>query len=198
MNYLLTLSRWHKVAERIHNALKEREANVRTTFTATTVSPWNRYGVEERAALIARRAASDLALVEAGTRAIATIRSALARRNAELGISGRLAEVEAARRRAVLYQAVIEGQDADMVRPESLSALPSAMLGGTEQGGCARRPPAVTLQMADPVFLESLREGLARERHCAARLLDEIADLNCEKVEIDLPQEVIGMAALAA
>jgi len=127
MNYLLTLSRWHKVAERIHNALKEREANVRTTFTATTISPWNRYGVEERAALIARRAAGDLALVEAGTRAIATIRAVLARRNAELGISGRLAEVEAARRRAVLYQAVIEGQDADMVRPESLSALPSAV-----------------------------------------------------------------------
>lgn len=198
MKVALTLARWHKVAERIHTALKEREANVRTTFTATTVSPWNRYGVEERAADIVRRAASDLALVEAGTRAIATIRSALARRNAELGISGRLAEVEAARRRAVLYQAVIEGQNADMVRPESLSALPAAVLAGAEHAGSRRAASAVTLQTADALFLEALREGLVRERQCATRLLDEIADLNCEKVEIELAEEVIGMASLAA
>ncbi len=35
MKYTLTLSRWHKVAERINVALKEREANVKAAFTAT-------------------------------------------------------------------------------------------------------------------------------------------------------------------
>jgi hypothetical protein len=199
LKYALTLSRWLKVAERIDTALKEREANVRTSFTATTISPWNPYGVEEKAADIARRAASDLALVEVGTRAIATIRSALARRNAELGISGRLAEVAAARRRAVLYQAVIEGQKSDMVRPEGLGALPAELLDGAEAWELAQLGTlALTLQTADPIFVESLREGLARERQCATRLLDEIADLNREQVEIDLPQEVLGIAALAA
>ena len=95
MKYTLTLSRWHKVAERVNAALKEREANVKTAFTATTISPWNREGVEEKAAEIGRRAADDLTLVEAGARAVAAIRAALAMRNAELGISGRLAEVDA-------------------------------------------------------------------------------------------------------
>lgn len=199
MRYALTLSRWHKVAERIQTALKEREANVRTSFTATTISPWNKDRVEEKAADIARRAAGDLALVEAGTRAIATIRSALALRNAELGISGKLAEVEGANRRAVLYKAVIEGQKTDMVRPEGVRTLPAELLGETESWGLARRTAlAVTLQTADPLLVESLRESLAREQQYATRLLDEIADLNREKVEIDLPQEVIGIAALAA
>lgn len=118
MKYALTLSRWHKVVERINAALKEREASVKKAFTATTVSPWNKEGIEEKATAIARRAAEDLALIEAGTRAVAQIRAALAIRNAELGIAARLAEAEAANRAAALYKSVIEGQDTDAVCPD--------------------------------------------------------------------------------
>jgi len=199
MKYILTLSRWHKVAERINTALKEREANVKTAFTATTISPWNKDGVEEKAADIARRAADDLALVEAGARAVAAIRAALALRNAELGISGKLAEVEGANRRAALYKAVIDGQRPDMVRPEGVRTLPAELVGETESWGLARRTAlAVTLQTADRPLVQSLRERLAREQKFATRLLDEVADLNRERLEIDLSQEVIGIAALGA
>ncbi len=199
MEYTLTLSRWHKVAERINTALKEREANVKTAFTATTISPWNKDGVEEKAADITRRAADDLALVEAGARAVAAIRAALAIRNADLGISGRLAEVEGANRRAALYRTIIDGQKPDMVRPEGVRALPGELVGETESWGFARRSAlAVTLQTADRVLVESLREKLSREQSYATRLLDEVADLNREKLEIDVPQEVIGIAGLAA
>ena len=199
MKYTLTLSRWHKVAERVNAALKEREANVKTAFTATTISPWNKEGVEEKAAEIGRRAADDLALVEAGARAVAAIRAALAMRNADLGISGRLAEVEGANRRAALYRTIIDGQKPDMVRPEGVRALPGELVGETESWGFARRSAlAVTLQTADRVLVESLREKLSREQSYATRLLDEVADLNREKLEIDVPQEVIGIAGLAA
>ncbi len=199
MKYTLTLSRWHKVAERVNAALKEREANVKTAFTATTISPWNKEGVEEKAAEIGRRAADDLALVEAGARAVAAIRAALAMRNADLGISGRLAEVEGANRRAALYRTIIDGQKPDMVRPEGVRTLPAELVGETESWGFARRSAlAVTLQTADRVLVESLREKLSREQSYATRLLDEVADLNREKLEIDVPQEVIGIAGLAA
>ena len=199
MKYTLTLSRWHKVAERVNAALKEREANVKTAFTATTISPWNKEGVEEKAAEIGRRAADDLALVEAGARAVAAIRAALAVRNADLGISGRLAEVEGANRRAALYRTVIDGQKPDMVRPEGVRALPGELVGETESWGFARRSAlAVTLQTADRILVESLREKLSREQGYATRLLDEVADLNREKLEIDMPEEVIGIAGLAA
>ena len=62
MKHSLTLTRWHKVAERLGTALKESEARVVCAFTATTVSAWNKEGVEQAAA------------------AIASIRSVLARR----------------------------------------------------------------------------------------------------------------------
>ncbi len=198
MKYALTLSRWHKVAERINAALKERETHVKTAFTATAISPWNKHGVEEKAAGIAQRAADDLALVEAGSQAIAAIRSALAVRNAELGVSARLAEAEAANRRAQLYKAVIEGQKADMVRPEDVRALPAELIGESEPLGFGRRTAlTITVQTADEALIDSLRGKLAREQARATRLLDEVADLNREKVEIDVPAEVVGIAGLA-
>ena len=191
MNYTLTLTRWHKVAQRINAALKEREANVKTAFTATAISPWNKEGIEEKAADIARRAAESLAII------VAAIRAALAVKNAQLGIAGRLAEVEAANRRAALYKAVIDGQKPDMVQPENVRALPGELIGESESWGFARRAAvAVTLQTADAALLDSLRERLAREQARATRLLDEIADLNREKIEIAVPQDVVAIAGL--
>jgi hypothetical protein len=199
MQYTLTLSRWHKVAERINAALRERETEVKAAFTATTISPWNKEGVEEKAAEIARRAADALELIEAGARAVAQIRAALSIRNAELGVSAKLSQAESANRAAALYKAIIEGQKVDMVRPDSVRALPAVVAGEADTFGFTRRTAAVvTLQIANAELIGSLREKFAREQARATRLLDEIADLNREKLEIDLPQEVIGIAVLAA
>ena len=196
MNFKLTLSRWHKVTERINAALKECETRIKAAFTATTVSSWNKDGIEEKAAEIARRAEFDLVLVEVGTRAVEIIRSTLAVRNAELGIAGKLAQVEGANRRASLYKAVIEGQRPDMVRAASMHNLPMQI----DQSDWLSRRSAlvVTLQTADPDLLEGLREKLALEQAIAVRMLDEIADLNRETIEIEMPKEVMELAKLAA
>jgi len=196
MKFTLTLSRWHKVAERTNAALKECEARVKAAYTNTTVSSWNKDGVEEKAADIARRAAQDLMLVEAGTRAVETIRATLAIRNAELGIAGRLAQVEGAKRRASLYKAVIEGQKPDMVRAQSVQNLPEQV---NQSDWLSRRSAlVVTLQTADRDLLEDLREKFSLEQSRAVRALDEIADLNRERIEIEVPKEVIEIARLAA
>ena len=197
MKYTRTLTRWHKVAERIHLAVKEREAAVKTAFTATTISPWNKEGVEDKAADIARRAAEDLALIEAGVQAIATIRAALAVRNAQLGVAGKLAEAEAANRRAAFYKALIEGQKLDMVRPADVRALPVRLFAETDDWPLARRA-AITLQTADKALVDGLRAKLEQEQARATRLLDEVADLNREVIEVEVPEAVIKIAGLAA
>jgi hypothetical protein len=198
MKYTLTLTRWHKVAERIHLALKERETDVKTAFTATTISPWNKEGVEEKAADIARRAAEDLALIEVGAQAIATIRAALALRNAQLGIAGKLAEAEAANRRAALYKTLIEGQKPDMVRPADVLALPAQLIAETQDWPLTRRAgAALTLRTADKGLVDALRAKLEQERLRATRLLDEVADLNRERLEVDVPDALSRIAGLA-
>jgi hypothetical protein len=197
MNFALTLSRWHNVAERLQGALKEREAAIKTAYTAMSISPWNKPDIEEKAANIARRAADDLAVVESGLQAIAAIRTALALRNAALGISARLAEADAAKRRAALYKAIIDGQKPDMVRPQHVGALPAEIIGERESWGFARRTALeVTVQTADDALLGDLRERLEREQARAVRLLDEVADLNRERLEIDLAPEIVRIAGL--
>jgi len=198
MKYTLTLSRWHKVTERINAALKDSEATIRTAYTDTTISPWNKADIEAKVTAIGDRALEELDRFAAGAKAVATIRTMLARRNAELGISDRLAAADAANRRAAIYKSVLDGQKVDMVRPEDVPALPAELIGETGSWGLGRRTShTVTLQVADSALIESLREKFASEKAQATRLLDEVADLNRDKIEIDLAQEVIGIAGLA-
>lgn len=196
MNFSLTLTRWHKVAERINAALKEREERTMAALTATTISPWNKEGIEAKADEIAVRAKSDLALIESATAAVSRIRSALGTRNAELGISARLAEAEAANRKVKFYRELLEKQKADMVKPADVRYVPVSV--AADEPLWARRSAAITLAIADKTLLEELRSKLAREQARAHVLLDAVADANREKLELDLTDELIEIAGLAA
>lgn len=197
MKFTLSLTRWHKVAERINAALKEREARSVAALTATTISPWNKEGIEEKASDIAEQAKADIAMIEVGIAAVATIRAALAVRNAVLGISALLADVEVANRKAKLYREIVDKQRADMVRPEDLRHVP-AVIGSDEPLWPRRAGSAITLAIADKALIEELRTKLAREQARAHGLLDAIADANREKLELELPDELLEIAGLAA
>jgi hypothetical protein len=197
MKFTLTLTRWHKVAERLNAAVKLREDRVIAALTATTVSSWNKEGVEEKARDLALQAGADLALIEAGTAAVAGIRAALAGRNADLGISARLAEAEAAKRRARLYRELTDKQRTDMVRPEALRHVP-AVVGAEEPFWPRRSSAAITLAIADKDMVDEWRLKLAREEARAHALLDAIADANREKLELELADGLREIAGLAA
>jgi hypothetical protein len=159
MKYALTLSRWHKVAE---------------------------------------RAKTDLAVIEAATTAVARIRTALALRNVELGISERLSEADAANRRSKLYRELLDKQDMDMVKPADMRHVP-ATIGTEEAYSFGRRAGSgITLAIADKTLLDELRAKLAREQARAHALLDEVADANREKLELELAGELVEIAGLAA
>ena len=198
MKYNLTLSRWHKVAERLNAGSKESEARALKALTATTVSPWNKEGVEAKAVEIAERARADLSVIEAATCAVARIRTALALRNVELGISQRLAEADAANRCTRLYRELLDKQGVDMVKPEDMRHVP-ATVAVEETFSFSRRAGAViTLAIADKVLLDELRTKLAREQARAHALLDEVADANRDKLELELERELVEIAGLAA
>src|SRR5216684_4335811 len=169
MKHTLTLTRWHKVAERINAALKEREARMVAAFTGATISPWNKEGVEQKAAVMAAR-----------------------------GIAARLAEVEAANRRIGLYRAVLDRQSVDMVQPEHVRHVPALAVPESESSWGRREPSRITLQVADAALLAELASKLAREQVRSHALLDEIADLNREKLELDVASELHEIAGLAA
>ena len=198
MRHTLTLTRWHKVAERINSVLKDAEARAVAALTAATISPCNKEGIEQKAAGMAARGKADLALMEQGSAAVAAVRSALARRNAELGIADRLAEVEASNRRISLYRAVLDKQSVDMVQPEHVRHVPAAVVPESEPSWGRREPARITLQIADAALLAELASKLARDQARSHALLDEIADLNREKLELEVAPELQEIAGLAA
>lgn len=198
MKYNLTLSRWHKVSERLNAGAKEREARATTALTSTTVSPWNKEGVEAKALEIAERAMADLAVIEAATAAVARIRSALALRNVELGISERLAQADAANRRTRLYRELLDKQGMDMVKPADMRHVPAAVAADDSFSFSRRAGSVITLAIADRTLLDELREKLAREQARAHALLDEVADANRDKLELELEKELAEIAGLAA
>ena len=197
MNHTLTLTRWHKVAERINAALRERQDQVVGWLTAAAISPWNKEGVEQKAGAMLAEGKVYVAQIELGTQTVARIRSALAQRNAELGVAAKLAEVEAANRRIALYRAVLEKQTVDMVRPENVRHVP-AYAGAEEAPAWGRRDAArITLQVADRELLAGMRAKLAAEQARSHAMLDEISDLNREKLQLEVPQELVQIAGLA-
>jgi hypothetical protein len=198
MKHSLTLSRWHKVAERLNAGAKERESRALTALTATTISPWNKEGVEAKAVEIAQQANADLAVIEAATAAVARIRSALAHRNVELGISGRLAEADAVNRRTRLYRELLDKQRVDMVNPADMRHVPATVAVDEPYSFGRRLGSAITLAIAGKTLLDELRVKLAREQARAHVLLDEVADANREKLELELDQELSEIAGLAA
>ena len=198
MKYSLTLSRWHKVAERLNAGSKECETRALTALTATTVSPWNKEGVEVKAAEIAERARTDLAVIEAATSAVARIRTALALRNVELGISERLAEADAANRRTRLYRELLDKQGVDMVKPADMRHVPATVATDETYSFSRRAGSVITLAIADKALLDELRAKLAREQARAHVLLDEVADANRDKLELELERELVEIAGLAA
>jgi hypothetical protein len=198
VKYSLTLSRWHKVAERLNAGSRDRETRALTALTATTVSPWNKEGVEAKAAEIAERAKSDLAMVEAATAAVARIRTALALRNVELGISARLAEADAVNRRTRLYRELLDKQGVDMVKPADMRHVPATVATDETFGFGRRGGSTITLAIADKALLDELRAKFAREQARSHALLDEVADANREKLELELEKELSEIAGLAA
>jgi len=198
MKQTLTLSRWHKVAERLNAGSKERETRVLAALTATAVSPWNKEGVEAKAAEVMEHAKAYLDVIEAATTAVARIRSALALRNVELGISGRLAEADAANRRVKLYRELLDKQGMDMVKPADMRLVPTTVVANEPYSFGRRAGSTITLAIADKTLLDELRAKLAHDQTRAHALLDEVADANREKLELDLDTKLMEIAGLAA
>jgi hypothetical protein len=83
------------------------------------------------------------------------------------------------------------------VRPEDVRHVP-ATAGRDEPLWPRRSGSGITLAIADKALLDELRAKLAREQARSHALLDAIADANREKLELELADDLLEIAGLAA
>ena len=132
---------------------------------------------------------------------MARVRATLAKRDAELrrvgnargSRAGRYARWRATRR-------LSKARKVDIVRPESVKALPSALMGETQPYRSIRSPYGHcrdARDARDAALIESLREKLSRGSRRAPRGCWTGSPTSIARSLIDVPKEVIGVAGLA-
>ena len=192
--YTLTLSRWHKVAERLSREYTETVYKAKQTLTQTRVSAYVGEGQEQSL----REQASDwtirLARAFRLQDGIADIRRILGDRNTSVGVTSLLADFDKLNRRQKVLTEILEGQSAEMIGIDELKNIPQDYV--ADGDNFDRRRPQLRVRMLDRQDALNLQKELEEVRARAYALADEIAERNKASVALDLPEEVALAAGL--
>lgn len=192
--YTLTLTRWHKVAERLAREYGESLSESRSTLTQTAISAYLGEEQEEFLQTQTRTALSNLDRAFRIQDAVAHLRHLVGDANVREGVSAKLAEFDKLNRRVKALSEVVESQSSDMVSVTQLRSIPKDYV--ADGASYDSKRPRIKVRMLDTQALERLADQLSNARRAAYVLSDEVSDLNKAKLSIELETEVASAAGL--
>jgi hypothetical protein len=192
--YSMTLSRWHKVAERLSREYTESAYKAKQVLTQTRVSAYVGAGQEQN--LRDEASVSNVRLRRAFRLqdGIALIRSALGIENARTGVTAQLAEFDKLNRQQKVLTDIVEGQAAEMIGIDELKNIPGDYV--SDGDNFDRRRPQLRVRMLGRGELLELQAELEAVRARAYALADEIAERNKATLMLELTEEVAQAAGL--
>ena len=192
--YTLTLTRWHKVAERLARQYGESVSESRSTLTQTAISA---YLGEEQEEFLQTQTQTALANLDRAFQiqdAVAHVRHLVGDANVREGVSAKLAEFDKLNRRVKALSEVVESQSSDMVSVTQLRSIPKDYV--ADGASYDSKRPRIKVRMLDTQALQRLADQLSNARKAAYALSDEVSDLNKAKLSIELETEVASAAGL--
>ena len=192
--YTLTLTRWHKVAERLAREYGESVSESRSTLTQTAISA---YLGEEQEEFLKTQTQTALANLDRAFQiqdAVAHVRHLVGDANVREGVSAKLAEFDKLNRRVKALSEVVESQSSDMVSVTQLRSIPKDYV--ADGASYDSKRPRIKVRMLDTQALQRLADQLSNARKAAYALSDEVSDLNKAKLSIELETEVASAAGL--
>ncbi len=192
--YTLTLTRWHKVAERLAREYGESVSDSRSTLTQTAISAYLGEAQEEFLQTQTQTALANLDRAFQIQDAVAHIRHLVGDANVREGVSAKLAEFDKLSRRVKALSEVVESQGSDMVQVTQLRSIPKDYV--ADGASYDSKRPKIKVRMLDTPALERLADQLSNARKAAYALSDEVSDLNKAKLSIELETEVASAAGL--
>lgn len=180
----VSLSRAHKVAERLKDLVKETLAEVETQSQASGFSSRPAPSALED---LSGRALRVLALADKASvysKAWVTVRSVIASENNKRGIDKMLADLEMINKLTVTYkQLVTHSKAAGHLPAEAASYIPE----GTTYGyGLTVNP------MREPSVVVKITAKLASLQREAIQLSDAIAEANAPRVQLQLSEDIVN------
>jgi hypothetical protein len=192
-SYTLSLSRWHKVAERLARNYTELTQAVRNTLTNTQVSGFLGEAQVGRLHQLASHQVANLDKAFEVQDALAKIRQAIGDANVRVGVSKDLAEYDALSRRQKLLETILAAQTSEMVGFDDLPQLPKQIV---TEDRYDRSKGTVRVCMLNGDALAKLKGDAESLRARVYGLADRISDLNRERLTIDLTEEIAQVAGL--
>ena len=190
----LTLTRWHKVAERLSREYTESVYASKQTLSNTKVSSF--LGSEQQDAL--RRAAKDatdrLRRAFDVQDALSDVRRALGDATVMNGVSPKLAELDKLNRRLKVVTELVEGQSPNMISIEQLASIPLDYVADGNSYDSKRPLLHVGMLGKDEVMM--LKADFESIRSRSYALSDEIADLNKATLTLTVSQTVATLAGI--
>lgn len=180
----ISLSRAHKIAERLKDLVKEAVDEV-----TTQASPVRFSAKPSPSAFteVQTRANRVLALTENAveySKALMLVRSAISVENHKRGIDGKLAELESLKKLGAMYKVMAENAKQEGYLPSEIAAY------SPEGGGYGYSLTVNPLR--DATVSASIAKLLAESQRKAIQLSDEIAEANAPRVKLELPDAVIA------
>ena len=192
--YTLTLTRWHKVAERLARDYGESISESRSTLSQTVISA---YLGEEQEQFLQAQTQNALGNLERAFRiqdAVAHIRHLVGNANVHEGVAAKLAEFDKLNRRAKALSEVVDSQSTEMVSVTQLRSIPKDYV--ADGASYDSKRPKIKVRMLGMQDLEKLASQLDAARKAAYALSDEVSDLNKAKLSIELETDVASAAGL--
>jgi signal-transduction protein with cAMP-binding, CBS, and nucleotidyltransferase domain len=189
----LTLTRWHKVADRLQQEITRQSTEVdsaymRTRFDANTKESANRSGLMES---IVSTVENAIKLNDALLSSICTIRTELAKANAKLGVAERLALIDSISKRTQMLEKITT-QERD--RTISFGDLLTMEPVSTNNGVFLSNTTPVKILTQERI--DELQEAVTTLRRRSHGITDEIADINRSILSIELSEEVAAISGL--
>ena len=192
-NYTLSLSRWHKVAERLARSYAEQTQTARNTVTNTQVSGFLGEGQVARLQDLAAQQLQNLQTAFQVQDALARIRQSLGDANARVGVSRELAEFDALSRRQKLLETILAAQTSEMVGFGEMPQLPRQI---ASEDRYDRSKGTVRIRMLEGDGLSRLKGDAENLKAKVYALADQISDLNRERLTIELEENIAQVAGL--
>ena len=188
-----TLTRWHKVAERLKvGAAQIKQENIHALQAGHRVDA-DSFNVRKSALQAATQTALNekTELYLALQSALFQIRKSLARTNTSAGVSDLLNEMEATKQRGDYYACLLETAE-DSLSMDEYSSLASAK----RTAATSSVLYGVSVTFVAPSEITRLTEQKEQAKRDVNALADRLADANATKISLELDDKVVAFLGL--
>ena len=191
--YTCTLTRWHKVVERLNKEYNQLCKSAKTVLTATSVTEYLGEAQEQRLIALRAQSLSQIEILFEIQDVVVRIRTSLGAANERQGVSSALAQYDKLVKRAQLLSSLIEPRAGNWFGIDDLKNIknPPRSTDFLERGKA--KIDVAMLEGAELARLDGTRQQVTMAMYAQA---DAIAELNKSTLSLELPTHIAQVAGL--